>query len=372
MGFGLGSVDATMNMQGIGVQALLRPQRDGLVPRLVESGHDPRGAWPPRSPPRRRCRCWRSSGMVAVVLIPVELVASTRFVHNKAADEAVPDPLAASAAVPWRPLLVFGAAVVGAFIIDSSVSNWSALDLTDVLGRHRVGRRAGLRRLRAVHAGRAGSSPTDWWAAAVRSRVITAGGLVAAVGLLGRRAARPPPVVAIAGVRRGRPRDQPDPPAGLRRRVPPRPGNTGIAVARVNVGNYIGFVIGAPLVGPDRGVLQPAGGIRRARCRCAGHRVHRSLVRLTSLGIPASHRSIVGGHRQRTGANVAACPPARPRCHPAGPPVRSQPRRCSFWLPNRRRRPPPAGRSSTTRSWRHRSARRRPSRSRRPSGRSVR
>ena len=27
------------------------------------------------------------------------------------------------------------------------------------------------------------------------------------------------------------------------------PGHTGIAVARVNVGNYIGFVIGAPLVG---------------------------------------------------------------------------------------------------------------------------
>ena len=27
------------------------------------------------------------------------------------------------------------------------------------------------------------------------------------------------------------------------------PGNTGIAVARVNVGNYVGFVIGAPLVG---------------------------------------------------------------------------------------------------------------------------
>ena len=27
------------------------------------------------------------------------------------------------------------------------------------------------------------------------------------------------------------------------------PGNTGIAVARVNVGNYVGFVLGAPLVG---------------------------------------------------------------------------------------------------------------------------
>lgn len=27
------------------------------------------------------------------------------------------------------------------------------------------------------------------------------------------------------------------------------PGNTGIAVARVNIGNYIGFVVGAPLVG---------------------------------------------------------------------------------------------------------------------------
>jgi hypothetical protein len=73
-------------------------------------------------------------GIIAVVLIPVGLIASTRFVRSHEADEAAPDPLAASASVPWRPLLVFGFAVVLAFIIDSSVSNWSALDLTDVLG----------------------------------------------------------------------------------------------------------------------------------------------------------------------------------------------------------------------------------------------
>ena len=38
------------------------------------------------------------------------------------------------ARVPWRPLLVFGAAVVIAFVIDSSVSNWPAVSLSSLTG----------------------------------------------------------------------------------------------------------------------------------------------------------------------------------------------------------------------------------------------
>lgn len=245
LGFGLGSVDATMNMQGIGVQALMG--------RSVMASFY---AWWSLATILGALAASAAAGavslltfftLIALAIVPVGLIASMRFVRNRSADEAAPDPLAASAAVPWRPLLVFGAAVVGAFIIDSSVSNWSALDLTDVLGAtestaalayagYAVLMLAG--RIVADHLVIRRSAP---W-------LITVGGLVAAAGLL-IVAVAPTAAVAIAGFAVVGLGLSPVLPLAFVAASQHDPGNTGIAIARVNVGNYIGFVIGAPLVG---------------------------------------------------------------------------------------------------------------------------
>ncbi len=246
MGFGLGSVDATMNMQGIGVQA--------QVGRSVMASFYAwwslatiLGALAASVAAATSLSLLAFFAIVAVVLIPVGLLASTRFVRSHEADAAAPDPLAASAAVPWRPLLVFGFAVVLAFIIDSSVSNWSALDLTDVLGAtESVAALAYaayalfmlIGRMFADHlVGRKGA---QW--------LITAGGLLAAVGLV-VVAAAPSAIVAIVGFAIVGLGISPVLPMAFVAASHHDPRHTGIAVARVNVGNYIGFVIGAPLVG---------------------------------------------------------------------------------------------------------------------------
>lgn len=246
LGFGLGSVDATMNMQGIGVQALLRRSVMasfhawwslatilGAVAASVAAGTS--------------LSLLGFFGAIALVLIPAGLVASTRFVRGEAADEAAPDPLAASAAVPWRPLLIFGFAVVCAFIIDSSVSNWSALDLTDVLGStESVAALAYAAYALFMLVGRmfadriVGRRGSQW--------LITVGGLTAAVGLV-VVAVAPTALVAIAGFAVVGLGISPVLPLAFVAASHHDPGNTGIAVARVNVGNYIGFVLGAPLVG---------------------------------------------------------------------------------------------------------------------------
>ncbi len=246
MGFGLGSVDATMNMQGIGVQTLLRRS-------VMASFHawwslaTIVGALAASVAAATTLSLFGFFAIVAAIIVPVGLIASTRFVHNEAADAAAPDPLAASAAVPWRPLLIFGAAVVAAFIIDSSVSNWSALDLTDVLGATEsvaalaYAAYALFMLLGRAFADRLVNRRGAQW-------LITAGGLIAAVGLIGVAVA-PTPALAIAAFAIIGLGISPVLPLAFVAASHHDPGNTGIAVARVNVGNYIGFVLGAPLVG---------------------------------------------------------------------------------------------------------------------------
>jgi len=246
MGFGLGSVDATMNMQGIGVQAALG--RSVMASFYAWwSLATILGALTASVAAATSVSLLVFFGVVAAGLVPVGLVAATRFVRSEAADEAAPDPLAVSAAVPWRPLLIFGVAVVGAFVIDSSVSNWSALDLTDVLGATEsvaalaYAGYALFMLIGRVFADRIVSRRGAQW-------LITAGGLVAAAGLLVVVLA-PTPLVAIAGFSVVGLGLSPVLPLAFVAASHHDPGNTGIAVARVNVGNYIGFVIGAPLVG---------------------------------------------------------------------------------------------------------------------------
>jgi MFS family permease len=137
--------------------------------------------------------------------------------------------------------------VVGAFVIDSSVSNWSALELVDVLGATESV--AALAYAAYAIAMLAARSVTDRLTTALgATRVVILGALVAAAGLLGVAIA-PSPALAIAAYGAVGFGIAPILPLAFVAASRHDPHHTGVAVARVNVGNYVGFVVGAPLVG---------------------------------------------------------------------------------------------------------------------------
>ncbi|MGP3975652.1 MFS transporter [Streptomyces sp. 8N114] len=187
---------------------------------------------------------------VAAVLLPAALVGSRWYV-----DAAVPDPRAGGerpakageAAVSFRLLLPLCLVMTFAYIGDSTVSNWSAKYLQDVLGSSEqlatvpynvymattlIGRSLGdlgVRRFGAAAVVRAGTL----LAALGFATVAVAPG--AWTGMLG---------FTLLGL-------------GLCVLVPQTfaaagrlfPGASDAAVARLNIFNYVGFLVGSPLVG---------------------------------------------------------------------------------------------------------------------------
>ncbi|MEW1700692.1 MULTISPECIES: MFS transporter [unclassified Streptomyces] len=185
---------------------------------------------------------------VVVVLLPVVIVGSRWYAAG--GDGTVVEPTEAGekgSGIPFRLLLPLCLVMTFAYIGDSTVSNWSAKYLQDVLGSSEelatlpynaymvttlLGRTVGdfgVRRLGAV-------------------AVVRGGAVLAAVGF-GLVAVSPGAWAGIAGFTvLG---------LGLSVLVPQTfaaagrlfPGNSDAAVARLNVFNYVGFLIGSPLVG---------------------------------------------------------------------------------------------------------------------------
>jgi MFS family permease len=270
-GLAVGAVDATMNMQGVAVQArygrsimngfhaayslaailgaLYTAAVAGWLPveastAVVASagalGTVIAGRWLPVAPVAPH------SGVLAVA--PV-----SRAVHGPGGDHVREPGLAASdrpavpdGAVPWRWLLPIGVVLGCVYVADSGVSNWSAVYLRDTLRSAEgvaalgyaayqacalLGRMAGDRLV-----GRHGAVPV------VRAALVVAvGGLLAVL-------AAGSPWLAIAGFGVTG--------LGASVLVPLSfsaagrlDGGRGTAVARVNLFNYAGFLVGAPLVG---------------------------------------------------------------------------------------------------------------------------
>ncbi|MFJ8971292.1 MFS transporter [Streptomyces anulatus] len=182
---------------------------------------------------------------VVVVLLPAALVGSRWYTEGKRPEEK--EPAGAGGAVSFRLLLPLCLVMSFAYIGDSTVSNWSAKYLQDVLGGSEqlatvpynvymvttlLGRALGdlgVRRFGAVAVVRGGS-------------LLAAGGFAvvavapgAWVGMLGFTmlgfglCVIAPQTFAAAG------------------RM--FPGNSDAAVARLNIFNYVGFLVGSPLVG---------------------------------------------------------------------------------------------------------------------------
>lgn len=242
-GLAVGALDASMNMLGVSLQrAYGRSIMLGF--HAVYSLGGILGASLAWAGARWDLTLWVSYLPVVLVLLPAALVGSRWYVDGAEDAGAVPEK---GGAVAFGLLLPLCLVMCFAYIGDATVSNWSAKYLQDVLGGSEqlatvpynvymvttlVGRALGdlgVRRLGAVAVVRLGASV----AAAGFAVVAVAPG--AWVGMLG---------FTLLGL-------------GLCVLVPQTfaaagrlfPGASDAAVARLNVFNYVGFLIGSALVG---------------------------------------------------------------------------------------------------------------------------
>ena len=244
VGLGLGLVDASMNMQGVAVQRRYgRPvlasfhgiwSAGGILGALITSVTAHAG-W----------SLVASLGLVAGVGVALALSAGPALLRP--AEEVAPLPASAAARIPWPPIIAVGTAMMLMYIADSATSNWSAVYLHKGLHGSQSIAALGLAAYQTCMVlGRALADRLVHRYGPVRA--VAVGGAVGIAGLLLVVAANRPAVgiagFAVLGL-------------GLCVVVPQSfsaagqldPTGSGVAVARVNLFNYIGFVVGAALIG---------------------------------------------------------------------------------------------------------------------------
>ncbi|MFF8987665.1 MFS transporter [Streptomyces globisporus] len=252
-GLSVGALDASMNMLGVSLQrAYARSIMTGFHAAYSLGGIA--GASLAWAGARWELSLLASYLPVVAVLLPVALIGSRWYTEGQGAEGKGPEgkrpdgtEAGASGALSFKLLLPLCLIMTFAYIGDSTVSNWSAKYLQDVLGSSEqlatvpynvymvttlLGRAVGdlgVRRFGAVAVVRGGS-------------LLAAGGFAvvavapgAWVGMLG---------FTMLGF-------------GLCVIVPQTfaaagrmfPGDSDTAVARLNIFNYVGFLVGSPLVG---------------------------------------------------------------------------------------------------------------------------
>ncbi|MGW4551912.1 MFS transporter [Streptomyces violaceorubidus] len=253
-GLAVGALDASMNMLGVSLQrAYGRSIMLGFHAAYSLGGI--LGASLAWAGAHGDLALWVSYLPVVVLLLPAALVGSRWYVDGErgGAEGEGTGGGGVGGGVGFKVLLPLCLVMTFAYIGDSTVSNWSAKYLQDVLGSSEqlatvpynvymvttlVGRAVGdfgVRRLGAVAVVRGGA-------------VVAAGGFAvvasapgAWVGMLGFTllglglCVLVPQTFAAAG--------------RLAAEEDGRPGASDAAVARLNVFNYVGFLIGSPLVG---------------------------------------------------------------------------------------------------------------------------
>ncbi|MFE7530729.1 MFS transporter [Kitasatospora sp. NPDC057542] len=187
-------------------------------------------------------------GTAAAVVAPLAVLTGIRFSGPAELGDAVREAAEAAArSVPWRPLLPLCLAMAFAYIADASVSNYSVKYLTDGLGSPEdlaklsylgymvamlLGRALGdraVQRFGAVPVVRAGAALAALgFAVAALAPAAWAG--IAGFTVLGFGICAIIPQVFAAGGRLF-------------------PADSDAAVARLNLFNYVGFLLGSPLVG---------------------------------------------------------------------------------------------------------------------------
>ncbi|MFF4067830.1 MFS transporter [[Kitasatospora] papulosa] len=245
-GLAVGALDASMNMMGVSLQrAYGRSIMLGFHAAYSLGGIA--GASMAWAGAHWHLSLLASYLPAVFVLLPAVLIGSRWYAEGRTAGDVVAPGRAQAASVPFRLLLPLCLVMAFAYIGDSTVSNWSAKYLQDVLGGSEqlatvpynvymvttlLGRAVGdlgVRRFGAVAVVRGGSvlaavgfgvvavAPGAWWG--MLGFTLLGLGLCVIV----------PQTFAAAG------------------RM--FPGASDVAVARLNVFNYVGFLVGSPLVG---------------------------------------------------------------------------------------------------------------------------
>ncbi|MFC8858909.1 MFS transporter [Streptomyces sp. NPDC057144] len=255
-GLSVGALDASLNMLGVSLQrAYGRSIMLGFHATYSLGGI--LGASLAWAGAHWDLALWVSYLPVVVVLLPAALAGSRWYVDGDGggtAEEGMEKGSGgAGAGVGFKVLLPLCLVMTFAYIGDSTVSNWSAKYLQDVLGSSEqlatvpynvymvttlVGRALGdfgVRRFGAVAVVRGGAVVAAGGFAVVAS---APGAWVGMLGftLLGLGLCVLVPQTFAAAGRLAAERDG-------------RPGASDAAVARLNVFNYVGFLIGSPLVG---------------------------------------------------------------------------------------------------------------------------
>lgn len=251
-GLAVGALDASMNMLGVSLQrAYGRSIMLGFHAAYSLGGI--LGASLAWVGAHWDLALWVSYLPVVVLLLPAALVGSRWYVDGDRSGAArAAGPGGGGAGVGFKLLLPLCLVMTFAYIGDSTVSNWSAKYLQDVLGSSEqlatvpynvymvttlVGRAVGdfgVRRFGAVAVVRSGAV-----VAAVGFAVV-AGAPGAWVGMLG---------FTLLGLGLCVLVPQTFAAAGRLATEKYGPGASDAAVARLNVFNYVGFLIGSPLVG---------------------------------------------------------------------------------------------------------------------------
>ncbi|NEB98756.1 MFS transporter [Streptomyces anulatus] len=245
-GLAVGALDASMNMLGVSLQrAYGRSIMLGFHAAYSLGGIA--GASLAWAGARWELSLLGSYLPVVVVLLPAALVGSRWYTEGKGPEEKEPGAVGAGGAVSFRLLLPLCLVMSFAYIGDSTVSNWSAKYLQDVLGGSEqlatvpynvymvttlLGRALGdlgVRRFGAVAVVRGGSLLAAGGFAVV---AVAPGAWVGMFGftMLGFGLCVIVPQTFAAAGRMF-------------------PGNSDAAVARLNIFNYVGFLVGSPLVG---------------------------------------------------------------------------------------------------------------------------
>lgn len=249
MGIAFGMVDATMNMKAVSLQ--VRYGRSivvgfyaiysaaGIVASLA-------AAWSAHE----GLPLWMFFGIEAVILLPLLLATGRYLVHARvgaAGGGAGADKRTSlKVRVPWAPVIGIGIVLTSAYFIESSASSWGSVYVKDTLmapesiaalayggysAAMLIGRLSADRLIRAFGA----------------TRVIRACALIALVGMVAVVAAWAPWVALVGFALAG---------GGLCVIAPlafaaaGTLDDSGVAVARANTFTYVGFLLGAALIGP--------------------------------------------------------------------------------------------------------------------------
>ncbi len=243
-GLGIGGVDAGMNMQGVRVQAAYGYSImanfhgvwsvAGIIGALYAAGAG-----------RLDVPLWISLGVVAVIVWTVLLAASRHLIEEREDEVAL---TGAGLHVPWRPVLVFGLVILIFYAADTGILTWSSVYLHDALDATKsvapfayAAYQAGaiISRFGGDHLVRRRGA----------SYVVVLGTSIGLVGLIGVVASPAPlfAVVCFFVVGLGLAILAPLAFAAIATAVGPR--GADVAIARLNIANYLGAILGGGLIG---------------------------------------------------------------------------------------------------------------------------